>query len=468
MAAHDHEHGGGGIAPLERKMTLAGVLFLTLSAATPASSMFVIVPDVIRQAGTGALGAMLAAALVSSVVATVYGELGSAFPNAGGEYAIVSRVLGRIPGFAMLAVNLANLLLATAVLSLGLADYVRAIWPGVGVLPTALAAVAAATVLGVLNIRTNAWITGLFLLVELGALGLVAALGFSHPERGAGALLLHPVRAVAHGALSPASFATVVLGATVALFAYDGYGSALYFAEELQAPRRRMARAVALALVLTVTSELLPLAAVLTGAPDLKTLLSDASPFVSFVAARVGAGAARVLSLAVALAIFNAVVALVLLSARQLYATGRDGVWGARVDAALVRTHPRWRSPWPATLVAGVTAAALCLLPLQFLLVLTGTGITAIYAGLCVALLVGRGTGATAGAYRRGRWLPWLAGATLMVLAGVLVSDLMDPEGLPSLVATAVIGGLGAIAGWRVGGSGRWSTTAPADDAVAG
>ena len=88
--------------PLIRSMKLLGALFLTLSAATPASSVFVIVPDVLSQAGTGALLSMAAAALIAVCVAQVYAELGSAFPFAGGEYAMVGRTLGPSAGFVCL------------------------------------------------------------------------------------------------------------------------------------------------------------------------------------------------------------------------------------------------------------------------------------------------------------------------------------------------------------------------------
>ena len=101
---------------LQRSMKVLGALILTLSAATPASSVFVIVPDVLSQAGTGALIAMGLAALIAVCVAQVYAELGSAFPLAGGEYAMVGRTLGPWAGFAVLGLNLANSLLATAVL----------------------------------------------------------------------------------------------------------------------------------------------------------------------------------------------------------------------------------------------------------------------------------------------------------------------------------------------------------------
>ena len=50
---------------LKRSLRVFGAMLLTLSAVTPASSVFVIVPTVITQAGTGAFLAMLAGAALS-------------------------------------------------------------------------------------------------------------------------------------------------------------------------------------------------------------------------------------------------------------------------------------------------------------------------------------------------------------------------------------------------------------------
>jgi amino acid transporter len=57
---------------LKRSMGIVGVLLLTLSAITPASSVFVIVPGVITQAGSGAFISMFAGALLAVPIAYVY------------------------------------------------------------------------------------------------------------------------------------------------------------------------------------------------------------------------------------------------------------------------------------------------------------------------------------------------------------------------------------------------------------
>src|SRR3974377_2359425 len=85
---------------LKRSMRVIGTLLLTLSAVTPASSVFVIVPGAITQAGRGAFLSMAAAAILAIPIAYVYSELASAFPIAGGEYSMVGRSVGAAAGFA--------------------------------------------------------------------------------------------------------------------------------------------------------------------------------------------------------------------------------------------------------------------------------------------------------------------------------------------------------------------------------
>ena len=420
-------------------MKVLGALFLALSAATPASSVFVIVPDVLAQAGSGALIAMGLAALIAICVAQAYAELGSAFPLAGGEYSMTSRTLGPLAGFVVLGLNLVNSLLAAAVLALGIGQYLGAQALGISPVATAVGAVACATLLGVLNIRTNAFVTGVFVAVEIVALLILSVLGFGHVHHALPALIAHPATLNA-GALTPTPAASIGLAVAVAIFAYDGYGSAVYFGEELHEAPRQIGRAIVWALGITVAAEIIPITAVLMGAPDLRALLGSSAVFPDFIRQTGGPLLARVLGLGVALAIFNAVIATVLLTSRQLYSTGRDRTWPAAVDDLFTRLHPSFQSPWAATLVAGALAAGLCLVDLKLLLIATGTGTAIIYGAMCLAVLAGRRSGATRHGHHRMPLVPWLALLTLAALAGVLWSDWIDPEeGRPGLLIAAAV-----------------------------
>ncbi|MFP3617359.1 APC family permease, partial [Paraburkholderia sp. SIMBA_050] len=71
-----------------------------------------------------------------------------------------------------------------AVLASGAAPYLNnALGTHFGNQSVALTIVLLSYVLGMLNIKTNAWITGAFLVVEIGVLMLIAGLGFGAPHR---------------------------------------------------------------------------------------------------------------------------------------------------------------------------------------------------------------------------------------------------------------------------------------------
>ncbi len=421
-------------APLTRSLGVAGVLFLTLSVTTPASSVFVIVPGMLQVAGTGAVLATIAAALVCVATAYLYAELSSAWPVAGGEYVMVARTLGPLAGFVMLGVNVFNNLLFLPVAGLGIREVLAGVWPGLPQVPVAMAVVAGCTLVALLNIRINAWITGIFLAVEVAALALVATLGLMEGTRNPVAFLAAPM--TPSGAR--ASLTDLGVAASIAIFAFNGYGVAVYFGEEMHEAPRRIAKAVTAALALTLVLEGLPLVAALVGAADLPALLASGDPFGLLVRQAAGAEAGGWVAAGVAIAIVNAIIAWVLACARFFYATGRDNTWGRPVDRWLTSIHPRLGSPWIGTLMVGGTGMALCVLPLRLLEVWSGAGLIAIYAGLAMAAIAGRRGGATAHARYRMPLYPLAPAVTLIALAGIACATCLDPEdGRPAMLATA-------------------------------
>ncbi len=420
---------------LQRSMSGFGALLITLSCLSPSIGVFIVGSDVIKQAGTGAFACFVAAAVLGLAMAAVYGELASAFPETGGEYTILGRALGPAWGVAVLCLNLLGFSIAQALSGFGVATYLGAVWPGLPIAPTAGLLVLVVTATAVLNIRVNAAVTGAFLAVELAALVLLTLLGFAHLHRGPAAALLHPTVAVAGGLAAPG---LAVLGAATAgaIYAFNGYGAVVFLGEELQEAPKRIAGVVFLALGLAVVTELAPLAAVLLGAPDLRALLSAASPIPAAITSLGGPLISRAMSLAVALAILNAMIAVALMAGRQLYSTGRDGLWPSMASRALGRIHPRFGSPWVATLVMGAAALVACFADPHVLVLILGNGNVAIYAGLCLAVLAGRRSGATAHAGFRMPLFPIPPLFGLVFLAGVVGFDLVDPAGRRGLAAT--------------------------------
>ena len=422
---------------LARSLGVAGVLFLTLSATTPASSVFVIIPGMLQAAGTGAIWAMILASLICVATAFIYAELSSAWPVAGGEYVAVAQTLGPMAGFVMLGVNVFNNVLFPPVAALGIASVMATVVPGLPAVPVAVAVMIGSTLVAILNIRVNAVITGLFLLVELAAVAVVMVLGFADHARPALPFLTHPMVATGQG-FAPASAASVGVATTIAIFALNGYGMAVYFGEEMHEAPKRIARTILAALALALLFEGVPLLALLLARIDLATLLTVDDPFGLLVRQRGSAGLSALVSVGIVLAIVNAIIACILACARFFYSTGRDRAWIPRIDDWLVAIHPRFDSPWIGTLIVGGMGTLACFLPMSMLLVLNGTGLVAIYGGIALAAMAGRRGGASAHAPYRMPLYPLAPAVTLLALAYVVWTSWLDVgEGRPGLIATA-------------------------------
>ena len=146
------------------------------------------------------------------------------------------------------------------------------------------------------------------------------------------------------------------------------------------------------------------------------------------------------ISLAIAVAIFNAVIAIILQAARLLFSSGRDKTWFGPINAAVASVHGSYASPWIATIVVSVLAAVACFIDINLLLVVSGTSLVVIYALLCVAVFAGRRNGSTAGGHYRMPLFPVPAILAFVALVYVAYQNLLDAAfGRPSLIATLLI-----------------------------
>lgn len=189
----------------------------------------------------------------------------------------------------------------------------------------------------------------------------------------------------------------VAVQTATAIFSYNGYGAAVYFSEETRNAARGIARAIMWSLAITVAAELIPMTAVILGAPDLGKLISDPAPMEYFVTARGGSTLNTIVSLAIALAIINAVVAITLQAGRTLYGSARDRAYPDAISRAFAYVHPRLQTPVPATLfVGGAAAIVAAIVPIGSLITATGATLVALYLIVALSAIVGRRNGTTA------------------------------------------------------------------------
>ncbi len=424
---------------LQRVLGPVGVSLLTLSVLSPGASILVTGVDVVHRAGTGAAIAFLLGGLLTLVFTMSQAELGAAFPLAGGDYATIGNALGPRAGFIQFGLILFGTPIFLALSAVGVSLYARVLWPELPATGTALAVLAASAALAVLNIRTGAKLTGTFLVIELGALVLVTLLGFAHPVQSLPALVTAPVAAGAHG-LSTPTLEAMILAIVAASYATSGAGQAIYFSEEMHDPKS-VGRLVMIIAVLTLLLEFLPMLGLAVGAEHLQTVLASESPFTAFITERGSTMIATLVTIGIIAALFNAIVSGVTCYGRFLYSTGRDRIWADGINRALVRLHPRWGSPWVATLAIAAFAAGYCVLPLDAIVPLISFATLATWVLLSAACLAGRRRGTTGrnGLYRAPLFpVPQIV--SLLAVAGLTVLVWNDPvNGRPGVIAVVVV-----------------------------
>ena len=416
----------------------AEVLFLTFSALSPAMSVFIFGDGLLHLAGTGAATAVIVGGIIAAIMAVLYAELGAAFPEAGGIYPSLIRTLGPFWSFPYITMMMVLAPALVAFTVLGFADYVRQLAPDLPTAPICLVSLALACGVAVLRIRTGALVTGLFLAVEALALAALTVVSLTHPARSLPSVLLHPIL-LDHGALRPATLATVGLATVSGIFATAGASWAMYFGEEMKDAQRRIGPLIAWTGPLAAVVIAGPITLMVLATKDPAAVLAAPAPMAAFIASAGGRALATLVSLGLVAAIFNALVVSVLGYSRLFYATGRDGIWPAPVNRLLARINPVTRAPVVATLVLAVCSAGLMLLGEQRLLVLSAAENIPEYLLMAIALLVGRPRGLTGRDYRT--WLHPLAPLFgLAAMAGMIVADWLDPDaGRPSLILIAVL-----------------------------
>jgi basic amino acid/polyamine antiporter, APA family len=180
----------------------------------------------------------------------------------------------------------------------------------------------------------------------------------------------------------------MLAGAAVIFFAYIGFDSVSTHAEEAKNPSRDVPIGIVASLIVC-TVLYIAVAAVLTGMVrydliNIETPVSDAFR-------QAGLPWARFLISAGAVAGITSVLLVMMLSQPRVWlAMARDGMVPPRFFGAV---HPRYRTPWKATILTGILVAiGAAFLPLRILADLTNIGTLFAFVVVCAAVLIMRRT----------------------------------------------------------------------------
>ncbi|MDJ0450529.1 amino acid permease [Methylocystis sp. JR02] len=345
------------------------------------------------QAGPAVALSFLIAGVASGAAALSYAEFAGLIPVAGSAYTYSYAVLGELVAWIIGWDLLLEYALVVAVVSIGWSGYLQALlaqlgiplpdWAagaagtGPGHMVDLLAALGALGVAGLLTLRIEwgARFNTAMVVVKVAAVLFVIAAGLPY------------VRLENWRPFMPFGFSGVAEGAAVVFFAVFGYDTLTTAAEEARHPQRDLPRAVLLSLAISLTLYV-AMSLVLTGIARFDTLDTPAPVVAAF--ASIGLPwVAFIVSIAAVAGITSVMLAFLLGCARIWFAMSRDGLlpqWFAVV-------HPRFRTPYRPTLIAGaLTAVVAALYPIKEVAELVNIGTLSAFVVICVAVIVLRKT----------------------------------------------------------------------------
>jgi basic amino acid/polyamine antiporter, APA family len=312
-------------------------------------------------------------ALISMCAAFAFAELGSMFPDSGGQYVYLREAFGDLIaflyGWMLFAVANGGTIAALSVAS---AAYLGGIFPFISqehvVLTRAGVTITRAHVFGVLSIIVVTWINVVGLRrgailqnvatwAKFVAMGAFVILGFAIGRGHWGNFAQHggsSAAGITTGMSASELVSALGIGLIAVFWAYDGWVYITWVAGEVKDPRRNVPRAMVLGIVVVavvyITMNLTYVYAMpLTEVAKHETIAAAAA------ATLFSPRAANWLSAVIALSCFGAMASCTLSGARVYFAMAQDGVFFKR----MAEVHPKWRTPALSLIGQGVWACLL-------------------------------------------------------------------------------------------------------------
>jgi APA family basic amino acid/polyamine antiporter len=313
--------------------------------------------------------------MISMCACFAFAELGSMFPEAGGQYVYLREAYGDLPAFlyGWMLFSVANGG-SIAALAVGSAAYLGGIIPNIsqqrvvlsvaGIVLTrahivALIMIAVVTWINVVGLRRGALLQNVATWAKFGAMAAFVILGFAIGKGDWRHFTAQPWSSV-HGltlGMGPGQLLSAFGVALIAVFwAYDGWVYVGWVAGEMKEPRRNVPLAMMLG-VLIVGVVYVAMNMTYVYALPIAEIARHETIAHAAAVALFSPAAAVWLSATIAVSCFGALACAVLSSARVYYAMAVDGVFFPR----MAEIHPKWRTPAFALIGQGLWAGALTL-----------------------------------------------------------------------------------------------------------
>jgi len=265
------------------------------------------------------------------------------------------------------------------------------------------------------------------------ALLLVGGLGVMHIQPGIHELLVHPMVSN-NGAWVGVGLGALALAGTNAAWAISGSSQALLFSEDMKRPQT-IGRIIMLSFLLTVILETAPIIGTIVGSHDIRNVLAQDAPFEAFMAQYLSDFGMKLISLSIAIAIFNAALAGFIGMGRNVFAMGRTQLFNPGLNRALTLLIPKTDAPWFSLVLIGVTTGLATLLSMRFKVMLLAGNLTVFTVFYVWGCFRGRSGGRTGQHTYRTPLYPLIPILGVFIVIGEVMAQWLDRDvGRPSLL----------------------------------
>ncbi len=330
---------------MERKIRLRrtlGLFEVTISGIgiILGAGIYALIGEAAGLAGNAIWISFALSAIVAVLTGLSYAELASMFPKASAEYEYTSQAFGRFPAFIIGWLIIFSGVIGAATVALGFAGYFQAL-TGASLLPSALILLAFLSAIVSLGIKQSARVAVVLTTVEVSGLLFVILLGI--PYLGRVDLL----------EMSPLGISGIFQASALIFFAFLGFEEIVKLSEEAKDPEKNIPRGLMLAISASIV---LYIMVALSAASVLgwEKLSQSSAPFADIAYSALGANASTIISIMALFATANTVLLMLLASSRIIFGMAQSG----SLPQILAKVYPRTQTPWAASLLSMILAAA--------------------------------------------------------------------------------------------------------------
>ena len=334
---------------LARRLTLFDATMIVMGGIVGAGIFMnpAVVAQEVGSAGA-ALGAWAVGGVFALAGAFIYAELAARRPAVGGQYAYLREAFHPLVAFlyawTLLLVSQSGGMAAVAMTFARYFGNLSGVPAGEGAI--AVGALGVLTAVNCLGVRAGSNLQSVFMVLKIGAIAMLVALGF----RAA------PAAAAAMPAAESTGLTTFGAALVPVLFAYGGWQTSSFVAGELKSPQRDLPRGLLIGVSGVILLYLL-VNSVCIRALGMSGLAATTTPASDVMRAALGERGATLIAAGIAISTIGFLSQNLLTGPRVYFAMATDGTFFKSV----ARVHPRTRVPVVAIVLQGAIASILAL-----------------------------------------------------------------------------------------------------------